>query len=384
MSPAKVYISKTASYLPFDPIPNEQMEAVLGCPGGAPSRARRLTLRSNGITSRHYVLDPETGRARMTNAQITAEAVRRLEGGGFDLDSLECLVSGTSTPDQTMPSHGVMVHGALGGAPCEVVTTSANCLAGVTALKYGWMNLATGNARNAVVTGSETASPLMHARNFEAESAHRVNELQLDPGIAFEKDFLRWMLSDGAGAVLLETAPRPGIPALEVEWIDLYSYANQLPVCMYSGSERKADGALVGWMNLEAEARAQRSLFAMKQDVKLLNENIIRYTLQEPMREMMAKRGLSAGAVDWFLPHMSSNFFRPAIRDAMEAIGFGIPEERWFTNLTTKGNTGAGSIFIMLDELVRSGRLRNGERILCGVPESARFSSGLFSLRVVA
>ena len=383
MSPAKIYISKTASCLPFDPIGNDQMEAVLGCPGGIPSRARRITLRSNGITSRHYVVDPETGRCRMTNAQMTAEAVRGLEACGFDLRTIECLVSGTGTPDQTMPSHGVMVHGALGGSPCEVVTTTANCLAGVTALKYGWMSLATGNVRNAVVTGSEVASLLMHARNFEAESAHRVNELQLDPGIAFEKDFLRWMLSDGAGAVLLETAPRPGIPALEVEWIDLFSFSNEMPVCMYSGAERGAEGDLVGWMNLEAEERSQRSLFAIKQDVKLLNENIIKYTLVEPLRELTARRGLSAQDVDWFLPHMSSCFFRPALKEGLEAAGLPIPEERWFTNLTTCGNTGAASIFIMLDELVRSGRLRNGQRLLCFVPESARFSSSLFSLRVV-
>ena len=63
--------------------------------------------------------------------------------------------------------------------------------------------------------------------------------------------------------------------------------------------------------------------------------------------------------------------------------GLPIPQERWFTNLTRKGNTGAASIFIMLDELFNSGSLRSGQRLLCYVPESGRFSSAFMQLTVV-
>ena len=63
--------------------------------------------------------------------------------------------------------------------------------------------------------------------------------------------------------------------------------------------------------------------------------------------------------------------------------GLSIPQERWFTNLTSKGNTGAASIFIMLDELFKSGSLRSGQRLLCYVPESGRFSSAFMHLTVV-
>ena len=64
-------------------------------------------------------------------------------------------------------------------------------------------------------------------------------------------------------------------------------------------------------------------------------------------------------------------------------LGFEIPLERWFTNLTSKGNTGAASIYIMLEELVASGRAKTGERILCMVPESARMMFGFIHLTVV-
>jgi 3-oxoacyl-[acyl-carrier-protein] synthase-3 len=60
-----------------------------------------------------------------------------------------------------------------------------------------------------------------------------------------------------------------------------------------------------------------------------------------------------------------------------------IPEERWFTNLYTKGNTGAASVFIMLEELFHSGNLQPGQKILCMVPESGRFIVSFMMLTVV-
>ena len=43
---------------------------------------------------------------------------------------------------------------------------------------------------------------------------------------------------------------------------------------------------------------------------------------------------------------------------------------RWFTNLSTKGNTGSASIYIILDELASSGKIRSGDRLLCFIPET--------------
>ena len=51
-----------------------------------------------------------------------------------------------------------------------------------------------------------------------------------------------------------------------------------------------------------------------------------------------------------------------------------IPQEKWFTNLSSVGNVGAGSIYLMLEELFNSGKLQKGQKIFITVPESARFS----------
>ena len=64
-----------------------------------------------------------------------------------------------------------------------------------------------------------------------------------NPEIAFEKDFLRWMLSDGAGAFLVEDQPRPNGLSLRIDWIDIQSQADGMPVCMYAGGDKDEDGA---------------------------------------------------------------------------------------------------------------------------------------------
>ncbi|MBO9512799.1 MAG: beta-ketoacyl-ACP synthase III [Variovorax sp.] len=375
-----VFLTRSAAYLPYSPVGNEEIEEVLGKVGGHASRARRLILRSNGIRSRHYAIDRATGRPGMTNAQLTAHAIRAL---GDDIGPVDCLATGTSLPDQLLPNHAVMVHGELGWPRLEAVSCAGICLSGTAALRHAWLSVRAGDARRAVATGSELVSPLLMASNFEAEYAHKLQALEERPEIAFEKDFLRWMLSDGAGAVLLELQPR-GPLSLRIDWIELSSAAHELPACMYAGTDRDAEGALQGWMHTPPAQWHTASTFAIKQDVRLLNENIARATLGDPLRELVAKRGLDAARIDWFLPHLSSFFFEQPMRDCLDAVGLPIPRERWFTNLAQKGNTGAASPFIMLDELFRSGRVRAGQKLLMFVPESGRFSSGFVHLEAVA
>jgi len=374
----EVFLTRTASYLPLSPVANEEMESVLGMVGGKPSRARRLVLRNNGIQSRHYALDRATGEPVMSNAELAAQAVRALG----DVGSVDCLAAATSLPDQVMPSHAVMVHGALGWPRLEVVSLAGICLSGAAAFKYAWLAVRSGDAQRAVAVASELPSTALRARNFEAEIEHKVQALEERPEIAFEKDFLRWMLSDGAGAVLLEQQPS-GPLSLKVRWVELSSAANELPTCMYCGADKNSDGSVTGWQVFSEQERAQHSVFSIKQDVKLLNENVVRATLTEPLRALVQKHKLNEQQIDWFLPHFSSNYFAEPSAAAVASAGLDIPRERWFTNLTQKGNTGAASPFIMLDELFQSGRIQKGHTLLMFIPESGRFSSGFIFLEAV-
>ena len=377
-----VYITDIAAVLPNEPVDNDSMEAVLGQVGDKPSRARRTVLRSNGIKNRHYAVDPKTGKRTHSNAQLAAQAIKKLQSENFALKELECLVCGTSMADQLMPNHAVMVHGELGENSCEVVATSGVCVAGVNALKYAYTGIACGEFTNAVASGSEIASAMMRASMFDKELESKVDELDSRPEIAFEKDFLRWMLSDGAGATLLRPQPSSTGLSLRINWIFQRSYANEMEACMYSGAEKIEDGQLKGWQNYSQDAWLTDSIFTVKQDVRLLNDKVIHYTVEKPLQEIIRTKGLQAGEIDIFLPHYSSEYFRQKVYDGMKSVDFEIPYERWFTNLTNKGNTGSASMYIILEELFHSGKLRNGQKLLCYVPESGRFSTAFMLLTV--
>ena len=377
-----VYITGVAAAMPNAPIANSEIETVLGMAGDKPSRARRLILRSNGIRNRYYAVDPVSGLPTHTNAALTAEAVRKLQTEQFSVEDIGCLACGTSFPDQILPNHAVMVHGELAQPECEVVATSGVCLSGMSAMKYAWLGIASGEHMHAVATGSELVSPLLRASFFDQELDTKIAALSSRPELAFEKDFLRWMLSDGAGAVLLEPEPAKGSLSLRVDWIVIRSYAGELDACMYSGAEKNEDGSLTSWKTMPPDQWLSKSVFAIKQDVKQLNENIIHYTVEKPMAELKEEKGLKAEDIDYFLPHYSSEFFREKLSAGLDKVDFHIPQERWMSNLTTKGNTGAASIYIMLDELVDSGKLKTGEKVLCYVPESGRFSTSFMLLTV--
>ncbi|MDX1295452.1 MAG: beta-ketoacyl-ACP synthase III [Sulfurimonadaceae bacterium] len=379
----KVYINSISAFLPNEPVSNNEMEAVLGQIGERPSRARKLILRSNQIKSRHYAIDKETGEATHTNTQLAAEAVRKLGEYGHGIDTIELLACGTTLPDQLMPNHALMVHGDLGIPPCEVIATAGICLSGTMALKYGYMSVLSGQSRNAVTTGSENSSSVMRSCNFEMEVDAQVAQLEKQPEIAFEKDFLRWMLSDGAGAVWMSDQPNADGISLQIDWIFQKSYANELDACMYAGAEKMEDGALKGWREYLPQQWLEESIFTVKQDVKLLNEKIVEYMIVKPLTELVGNGKVDSDCIEWFLPHYSSGFFRDKMYEGMKTAECDIPQERWFTNLATKGNTGSASIYIILEELFNSRRLKKGERILCFVPESGRFSTAFMHLTVV-
>ncbi len=369
--PKEVYITRIAKFLPNRPVQNEEMEKFLGVIDRIPSKAKPIILRNNQIKTRYYGLD-ENGRSTHSNARITAEAIRKLFDDEFTVQDMDLLACGTTSPDQVLPSHASMVHGELGGNPVEIISPAGSCATGMHAMKYAYLSVRSGDKCNAICAGSEKFSTFMLARNFKKE-AEKLHLLAEHPILAFEKDFLRWMLSDGAGAALLQDNPNKDGISLRIDWIDSISFANQLETCMYAGGEKLEDGTMVGWREFEEEELLDRSVFSLRQDVKLLGENIVQKSNMF-LAEIVKRRNLNLDEIDYFLPHISSEYFRFRIDADSKEKGVHIPQEKWYTNLTRLGNVGAASIYFMLEELFNSNNLQKGQKLLLGVPESARFS----------
>ncbi len=375
------YIVKVEKFLPNKPISNDEMESYLGAINGNESRSRRLILRNNGIKNRYYALDSD-GNITHSNAQLAAVAVRKLFDNNTKLDSIDLLTSGTSSPDALQPSHALLVHGELGGTHnLETLTAQGTCNAGMLSLKYAYMSLLSGQASKAVNVASETLSSWMRSQNFQSEIDKR-KEIEDNPYIAFEKDFLRWMLSDGAVASLLSDKPNPDDISLKIEWMDITSFANELDTCMYAGCVKNDDGTVTGWREMSNDQQKLSSVFTLKQDVKYLQKHIISKGNEHLLR-IIKEKDLDINSIDYFLPHLSSMFFKKEIFKALQEDGIDIPQEKWFLNLPNIGNVGAASGMLMVEELFNSGKLKKGERILMMIPESARFSYTYVLLTVV-
>lgn len=374
-----VFITKVSKFLPNQPVGNDDMERYLGLVSGRKSSARSTVLKQNGITQRYYALDTHQCITH-TNAELAREAILGLFPNGELDNNVELLACATGNPDQLLPSHASMVHGLLKNKPMEIFSVSGVCLTCLQAMKIVMMSIASGVAKKGICSTSELASPTLLSRNYDIEYEY-CNDVGVKPYMAFQKDFLRFMLSDGASALLLENEPS-GDLSLRIEWIEMQSFANELPTCMFMGAQLREDGELKGWKEFSPEERLNRSIFVVNQDIKFLTPHIIPYWIKH-LKYCLEKHSLNASDVTYVIPHISSMFFYHKLAEAIDEAGLDLQVNKWFTNLTWVGNIACAAPFAALEELSHSGKLKEGDKVLLLVPESGRFSYGTALLTVI-
>jgi 3-oxoacyl-[acyl-carrier-protein] synthase III len=370
------YINSIGKFLPGNPIGNDEIEDYLGKIGGRPSKVKNRILKSNGIQQRYYALDRQQ-QSTFSTSQMAASAVRDalaqvdLEPGAIDL-----LAAGTTWADLLVPGFASMVHGELSElSPLETISTQGVCCAGISALKYAASQVELGRKHQAISVAAELPSRLFTSQRFEAEEA-----IAAGNSLPFDTEFLRWMLSDGAGAFLIQDRPNVRGISLKVEWIESISHANAYPVCMSAGAANEHPHQT--WMQYPSYLDAAKAgALNLRQNIRLL-DNVMKLGVAGWLRLIELGR-VKPSEIDWLVCHYSSHFFRGQIVDLLDKAGCTIPEHKWFTNLYTRGNTGCAAIYLMLEELFNSDKLQNGQKIFCFIPESGRFTTAYMMLTVV-
>ncbi len=366
-----VYVRGSGFFMPGEPVSNAQMDAYIAPLNRMSPRIQRRILAENGIRERHYAIDTE-GRTVFSNAQMAAHAIRDcLQRGNGDLSDVSLLASGSSGGDALMPGFANMIQGELAAPPMETLSVHGICAAGVGAIQAAAQGIELGAHASALAVASELPSRLFKRSRFAARG------YETD----FDSHFLRWMLSDGAGAMLLSNRAtlvgRSG-PRLKLKWIHQRAFSGDYPVCMQLGlSEDRERGHLdyASWG--EAEAAGALSL---RQDIRLL-PHLFDIGIHE-YAHLVRGGWLDPARVDHFLCHYSSEKFIPVVEDLMAKAGLSIPRERWWSNLAWRGNTGAASILIMLAEFMRTRPIAAGQQIFCYVPESGRFMAAYMLFEV--
>jgi 3-oxoacyl-[acyl-carrier-protein] synthase-3 len=365
-----VFVNATGSFMPGEPLDNEAMDRYIAPLGAASARIKRRILAENGIKLRHYAIAPD-GSTVHSSAGMAAAAVNNcLAASSISLQDLTMLCTGSSGGDVAMPGFANMVQGELHAGPVQTSSHQGVCAAGVAALQHAASALELSDSGHAMVVASEFPSRMFKRSRF-APVGYETD---------FDSHFLRWMLSDGAGACLLGKRPRPSGTSLRLRWIHSRSFSGDLPVCMQIGY--KEGGARKSYLDYESVAAAEADgAFLLRQDIRLL-PHLFELGIHEYV-DLVRQGVFAADKVDHFLCHYSSQKFAGVIEELMAKAGLCIPRERWYSNLTTRGNTGAASIFIMLADFTRERDLKPGQRILCFVPESGRFTVAFMLLEVV-
>lgn len=373
----EVFITGLGAFLPGAPVDNDVMEDYLGLVFGKPSRYRAAALRQNRIRQRHYALD-KAGTPLHSSAGMAAQAIQTaVEASEATPRDIGFLASAATLGDGLVPGLASHIHAALGlEQSVEIANFTSVCASALMALKSAQLQLRGGEHACAVVSGSEFASRYFRPGHYEPVAAFRAAG-----AVPPEADFLRFTLSDGAGAALLQTRPNDRQLSLKIHWIDLRSFAHRFAPCMTGGMVRQAEG-WCGWGDYgDPQAAVAAGALVLRQDFALLERMLPVWVAH--YLELIEQGRIVPDKIDHVCSHYSSHALWDAMTALLRRAGAMIDESKWFTNLYTKGNTGTAAIFIMLEELYRSGKLRRGQNILCHVPESGRCLNGFMLLEVV-
>ena len=308
------HITGLGSFLPGPPVPSAEMEEYIGDLGPGWTELRDKVIANSGIRTRHYALDKQQ-RTVHTNATMGAEAVRAAaKHANVSLDDIDFLAAAASFPDLVAPGIASMVHGELGNPPCEIRSTHGVCTSGMMALKDAYAAVTMGEADCAVSVASEFLSRILKAGRFAGVAVDST-----DRKLGTELAFMRYMLSDGAGAVVIRPRPAPERLSLRIEWITITSYANTTELCSYLGKrDNSPDSPYWGDYPSVTDAVADGALL-FRQELSLL-PGLIRVCVDEYER-LLSQGRFDPTKLRYLGAHYSSEVLRPGVLAELDRRG---------------------------------------------------------------
>lgn len=364
-----VYIAGSGSFLPGKPIPVEDIDRVLGPLTEAPAALQRWMASMAPVMREildiryvHYALDPETREFTEDNVTMATKAARRaLEHANLDASAIDLICYGSAHQDQ-MPTASVRIQEALGIERCAEFSLHANCTSSYKALYLAHQLLASGAYHNALVVSAGISSSELRAEYF--------NQAKVDK----ESLFLRWFLSDGAGALLLSTDPRRS-RGLTLEHTFVESIGGKRPSLMFN--ERPAY-----WMNPREEFEQARHHLRQR-----FRNELASSTFQEEggsvffhgLKRMLAGGAISPSTIRFFQLNLPAKHIVDSVMEECEKLG--IARRCLYTKLDQEGYSGPPMPLICLDTILRNEQLAPGERIVSFVTEVSKFMQAGYCAR---
>lgn len=308
MSQLRSVVLGCGSYLPARILSNDELARSV-------ETTDEWIVQRTGIRERHIAAPGE-----LTSDLALAAAKAALANAHVEASSIDLIILGTSTPDQTFPATAVTVQAGLGITQGAAFDLQAVCSGFVYALSVADSMLRSGAAKRALVIGAETFSRILDWND-------RTTCV---------------LFGDGAGAWVLEAQEQPGTSA------DRGLLTTHLRSDGRHRAKLYVDGGVsstqtVGHLRMEG-----REVF--KHAVAMITDVIT---------DAFNATGYTAADIDWFVPHQANK----RIIDG-SAHKLGIATEKVVMTVDRHGNTSAASIPLALADAVADRRIKRGNLIL--------------------
>ncbi|MBV0890509.1 ketoacyl-ACP synthase III [Paracoccus sp. Z118] len=304
----RAVVRGTGHYLPERVVENEHFAQTLDT---SDDWIRSRT----GIERRHFAADDQ----RTSDLAILA-ARAAIEDAGMQPDDIDAIVLATSTPDFTFPSVATMVQAGLGMTRGFAFDVQAVCAGFVFALSNADGLIRSGQADRVLVIGAETFSRIMD---------------WTDRGTCV-------LFGDGAGAVVLEAMEGDGTTD------DRGILSTDL----------NSDGRYKDILHVDGGVSSTGTAGFLRMKGNLVFRHAVE-KLADTAHRALDKAGLSAGDVDWLVPHQANLRIIAATAQKMQ-----LPMEKVVLTVADHGNTSAASIPLALSVADRDGRFQEGDVVV--------------------
>jgi len=363
-----VKLTGTGSYLPGNPITIDEVDNYLGELTEAPKKIQKWLHRMKILMKEmlevdyyHFAIDPETLEFTDDNITMSVKAAKRaINEAGIKAEDIDLIVYGSAHQDQ-MPTASVRIQEALGIEQCGEMSIHANCTSAYKALLIASDFIKSGRYRNALVLSSSMSSSELRAEYYN------------QPIVKKEELFLRYFLSDGAGALVLQAADEKK-NGLFVEHTYMESVGGKKPSAMLN--KRPAY-----WMNPKKEFELGYHHLA-----QMFNEQLRTHFHDEDgsvflkgLKRMLDKYPVNLSELKYFQVNFPSKHISELIMDECDELG--IPRDTLYTKMATMGYVGPPMAFISIDKIVREEKLIINDLILSFVTEVSKFMQAGYALK---
>lgn len=294
----------TGSYLPAKTVTNYDLEKMV-------DTTHDWIFSRTGIAERHVAADNE-----MSSDLALQASSRAIEAAGLTASDIDLIIVATTTPDHIFPSTACVLQDKLGNTNAIAFDVQAVCSGFIYALNTADLYIRAGQARNALVVGTEVLSRIL---NWEDRTTCV-------------------LFGDGAGAVVLQRSETPGLLSAKL-------HADGSQRCMLSATGQIRDGKIQGEPFIKMDGQGVFK-FAVK-------------SLSEVAEEVLAENKMQGTDVDWLVPHQANIRIIEAT-----AKKLGLSMDNVVLTVAKHGNTSAASIPLALDTAVRDGRIKPGQHLL--------------------